>query len=306
MVKKITKWTLGSMASLLVIFLIYGTIKQYSYDSKVKKEYPPTGNFSDIGQNKVHYKYSGEGEVTFILISGLGESMHTWSSIEDELAKRGRVFMYDRSGLGHSEEGILPRSVDNSAVELKKVLENEKIPGPFILIGHSAGGFIARYYAKKYPNNVLGLFLIDPYQGDVAKAEGAQASLGYKMMNWSFRNMSWSGIPYYLLPQPPHPTYKTSKAIKTYGSEANVEDISLEQFSKFDNEGGALPLYLLKADNKKAKLNEVQNKWSKAVFNKYNNGKNKYIRLESGHHIHIEKPEKVLDALDEFVSKLLD
>lgn len=304
MVKKFIKWIFKIIGVLIAIILIYGTVKQYNYDSKVEKEYQATGSFSDIGQNQVHYKYIGEGELTFVLISGLGESMFTWSSIADELAARGRVFMYDRSGLGHSEVGIKPRSVDNCAIELSTVLERENIKGPYVLVGHSAGGFIARYYAKKYPENILGLFLIDPYQGDVSKTDNAQPSLSYKMMNWTFRNMSWSGIPYYLLPKPPHPTYKTSKAIKTYGLEANVENISLEQFAKFNNIGNELPLYLLKSDNKKAKLNEIQNKWSKAVFDKYNNEKNKYYLIESGHHIHIDKPEKVLNALDEFVSKL--
>ena len=304
MVKKFIKWIFKIIGVLIAIVLIYGTIKQYNYDSKVEKEYQATGSFSDIGQNQVHYKYIGEGEVTFVLISGLGESMFTWSSIADELAARGRVFMYDRSGLGHSEVGIKPRSVDNCAIELNTVLERENIKGPYVIVGHSAGGFIARYYAKKYPENILGLFLIDPYQGDVSKTDNVQPSLSYKMMNWTFRNMSWSGIPFYLLPKPPHPTYKTSKAIKTYGLEANVENISLEQFAKFNNIGNELPLYLLKSDNKKAKLNEIQNKWSKAVFDKYNNEKNKYYLIESGHHIHIDKPEKVLNALDEFVSKL--
>ncbi|TCK64049.1 pimeloyl-ACP methyl ester carboxylesterase [Winogradskyella wandonensis] len=304
MVKKLIKWIFKIIGVLIAIILIYGTIKQYNCDSKVEKEYQATGSFSDIGQNQVHYKYIGEGEVTFVLISGLGESMFTWSSIADELAARGRVFMYDRSGLGHSEVGIKPRSVDNCAIELNTVLERENIKGPYVLVGHSAGGFIARYYAKKYPENILGLFLIDPYQGDVSKTDNAQPSSSYKMMNWTFRNMSWSGIPFYLLPKPPHPTYKTSKAIKTYGLEANAENISLEQFAKFNNRGNELPLYLLKSDNKKAKLNEIQNKWSKAVFDKYNNEKNKYYLIESGHHIHIDKPEKVLNALDEFVSKL--
>ncbi len=304
MIKRIFKWIFSVLIVLIIGILIFSTIKQSNYDSKIENEFTPTGKFSDIGENKIHYKYLDKGDLTFVLISGLGESMHTWSNIVDELNKRGRVFMYDRSGLGHSEEGVLPRSVDNCAVELNKVLTRENIQGPYVLIGHSAGGFIARYYAKKYPDNVLGLFLIDPYQGDVAKSEDVKASVSFKLMNWSLRNMSWSGIPYYLLPSPPHPTYKTSKAIKTYGLEASVEDISLEQFAKFDNKGAETPLYLLKSDNKRAKLNEVQNKWSKAVFDKYENKKNKYILIESGHHIHIEKPKKVLNALDEFISIL--
>ena len=96
--------------------------------------------------------------------------------------------MYDRSGLGFSEEGVLPRSIDNASMELNTVLTKENIPGPYILIGHSAGGFIARYYAKKYPKDVLGLYLIDPYQGDVGyeNNEPDEWPLSFKLMNWSF------------------------------------------------------------------------------------------------------------------------
>ena len=304
MIKKILKWVLRVVLILIIGVLIYGTIKQSSYNAQVEREFNPTGTFSDIGNNKIHYTYSGSGDVTFILISGLGESMHTWATITNELNQKGRVFMYDRSGLGFSEEGVLPRSVDNTAIELHTILEKENIPGPYILIGHSAGAFIARYYAKKYPDTVLGLFLLDPYQGDVAKDEIGKLPLTYKMMNWSFRNMPWSGIPFFLLPKPPHPTYKTSKAIKTYGLEAYAEPISLEEFSALDNTLDATPLYLLKADKKGSKFNEQQHTWSKAIFDKYSNETNKFLVIESGHHIHIDKPEFVLNALDDFMSKI--
>ena len=190
MVKNILKRITVFFGIMVTLTLTYGTIKLYNYDSEVEKEYQPTGQFSDNGQNKIHYKYTEEGDITFVLISGLGESMITWSSIVVELATKGRVFMYDRSGLGHSEMGTKPRTVDNCAIELNTVLEREKIQGPYVLVGHSAGEFIARYYAKKYPKNIMGLFLIDPYQGDVSKAEGAQPTINYKIMNWTLRNMS--------------------------------------------------------------------------------------------------------------------
>ncbi|MEO0573465.1 MAG: alpha/beta hydrolase [Bacteroidota bacterium] len=298
------KWTLKILIGIILIVLMYGSIKQWNYDSKVWDEHQPTGKFSDIGSNKIHFKYSDKGNITYVLIAGLGESMHTWSPIEDSLKQRGRVFMYDRSGLGFSEEGILPRSVDNTASELHSVLNNEAIPGPYIVIGHSAGGFIARYYAKKFPDKVAGLFLIDPYQGDIGQDEIEEPPLSYKAMNWSFRNMAWSGIPFFLLPQPPHPIYKTSKAIRTYGQEGNTEKISLEQFSKYKSDGLDMPLYLLFADQKGKPFNELNAKWSKEMFELYSNRQNQFISIESGHHIHIEKPKMVLTALDEFTSKI--
>jgi len=298
------KWIFKILLGLAIIILIYSSIKQWNYDSKVQKEYQPTGKFSAIGKNKVHYDYFGQGDITFILIAGLGETMHTWSGIKEDLAKRGRVFMYDRSGLGHSEEGILPRSVDNIANELHTVLKNEHVLGPYIVIGHSAGGFSARYFAKKYPDKILGLFIIDPYQ-EMGRKEFGEWPLSYKITNWSLRKMSWSGIPYFLLPNPPHPIYKTSKAIKTFGNEVSAEDVSLKQFAELDKEKSQLPLYILSASNSNSEYRNLFQKWNQEILEKYAHEINKHVIVESGHHIHIEKPQAVLDELDEFIAKLV-
>jgi pimeloyl-ACP methyl ester carboxylesterase len=304
MVKKILKWTFGIILALILIVVLVGSVKQWNYDSSVEKEYKADGDFSNIGQNSIHFKSSGSGNFTFVLIAGLGETMNTWSKIDDKLQNRGKVFMYDRSGLGFSEAGILPRSVDKIAIELKAVLENEKIQKPYILVGHSVGGLIARYFAKKYPQDVIGLFLIDPYP-EMGKEEFGEWPTSYKMMNWSFRKLSWSGIPYFLLPNPPHPIYKTSKAIKTYGQEAYAEDISLKEFAKLDKEVSNLPIYLLTADKVGTKYNDIQKKWHREIFVKYSNEINEHIVVESGHHIHIDKPDLVIKAIDDFIDELM-
>lgn len=303
MLKKVLHWIFRVVFGLIVVIFIYGTIKQATYDSSVEKEFLPTGKFSDIGYNKIHYKASGNGDLTFVLISGLGETMNTWTKIEAELQNRGQVFMYDRSGLGNSESGVLPRSVDICALELHTVLKKENIKAPYVLIGHSAGGFIARYFAKKYPEDVLGLFLIDPYQ-EMGKEEFGEWPISYKLMNWSLRNLSWSGIPYFLLPNPPHPTYKTSKAIKTFGEEAFAENISLQEFAKFDKEVSNLPIYLMTANKIGTKYNDIQKKWHKEILAKYSNNINEHIIIESSHHIHIDKPKIVIETVDEFLLKL--
>jgi pimeloyl-ACP methyl ester carboxylesterase len=41
------------------------------------------------------------------------------------------------------------------------MLTNAKIPGPYILVGHSLGGPVARQFAAKYPAKVAGLVMVD-------------------------------------------------------------------------------------------------------------------------------------------------
>ncbi|MDX1472305.1 MAG: alpha/beta hydrolase, partial [Flavobacteriaceae bacterium] len=168
------------------------------------------------------------------------------------------------------------------------------------IVGHSAGAFIGRYFAKKYPEKVMGLFLIDPYQ-EMGKEEMGEWPTSFKLMNWSLRNLPWTGLPYFMLPNPPHPTYKTTKAIKTFGEEVYSEDISLEQFAKLDSVGSDMPIYLLTADKPNNQYNELQKKWHKKILDKYSNDTNKHIIIESGHHIHFEHPEKVVEEIDNFL-----
>ncbi|MFZ4427932.1 MAG: hypothetical protein ACOYOO_12290 [Saprospiraceae bacterium] len=78
---KILKWIPIIVLSLVLIVILICSIKQYNYDLKVKKEYKADGYFSNIGKNNIHFKSSGSGNFTFVLISGLGETMNTWSKL---------------------------------------------------------------------------------------------------------------------------------------------------------------------------------------------------------------------------------
>ena len=40
------------------------------------------------------------------------------------------------------------------------------MPGPYLLVGHSLGGFYARHYAHRFPAEVAGLVLLDPAHED--------------------------------------------------------------------------------------------------------------------------------------------
>ena len=53
------------------------------------------------------------------------------------------------------------RTIQERAEELHTLLVNAAVPGPFILVAHSYGGFIVRWFAREYRDQVAGLVLVD-------------------------------------------------------------------------------------------------------------------------------------------------
>lgn len=118
--------------------------------------------FSEIAGQKFRIKEFGKGDITVVFESGMSDSLETWGHIPDSVALFARVFLYDRADIGKSDPSRQERTIPNIVSELKSVLEHEKIQPPYILAGHSLGGYITRYFTSRYPDEVKGLLLLDP------------------------------------------------------------------------------------------------------------------------------------------------
>jgi len=101
-----------------------------------------------------------------ILESGAGDFSLAWSLAQPEVAQSTRVCAYDRVGLGWSQRGPEPLTVENTVEELHTLLTNGGIEGPYVLVGHSLGGAYVRAYAVRYPEEVVGLVLVDASRED--------------------------------------------------------------------------------------------------------------------------------------------
>jgi pimeloyl-ACP methyl ester carboxylesterase len=119
-------------------------------------------NYSNIDGQKYRIKEMGEGDITVIFESGMSDSLEVWGSIPDSIAKFTRVFLYDRADMGKSDSSKLERTIPNIVHELKRILKQEAIMPPYILVGHSLGGLITRYFSSEYSDDVKGLLLLDP------------------------------------------------------------------------------------------------------------------------------------------------
>ncbi|NGZ75614.1 alpha/beta fold hydrolase [Saccharibacillus alkalitolerans] len=97
---------------------------------------------------------------------GCGVSSEVWSLVYPEIAKLTQTLVYDRAGYGFSDPGPLPRTSDRCVEDLRRLVERLRIARPFILVGHSLGGFYARLYTERYPEDVAALVLIDASHED--------------------------------------------------------------------------------------------------------------------------------------------
>ena len=157
-----------------------------------------TGNFSglvDIGGRKLYLECRGQGGPTVILEAGAFGRGDVWSRdnlhpvgartmVLPGVAEFTRVCAYDRPGtLGEvnpdldpdgppffpsrSDPVPQPRTTREKVADLHALLRAADIPGPYVLVAHSAGGLVVRLYASTYPDEVVGMVLLDTTHEDV-------------------------------------------------------------------------------------------------------------------------------------------
>ncbi|MEW8029970.1 MAG: alpha/beta fold hydrolase [Candidatus Thiodiazotropha sp.] len=109
----------------------------------------------------VGYAAVGEGEVTIVLESGLGDGMASWDGILDELSQISRVFAYSRPGYLPSSASNRPRNPEQIVDELRRLLKQTGHAPPYLLVGHSLGGLYVLNFVERYPDEVVGVVLVD-------------------------------------------------------------------------------------------------------------------------------------------------
>jgi len=123
--------------------------------------FEPPGKLIDVNGHNMHINCVGNKSPTIILDSGTGGFSLEWKDIQRSLSQYVRICAYDRAGYGWSDMGPLPRTTKRITHELHTLLQNAGIHGPYIMVGHSFGGFTAQYFARYFNNEIAGIVLID-------------------------------------------------------------------------------------------------------------------------------------------------
>ena len=148
--KRIARASLAALWLVTVLLAVSGALYETIGRWRDVQRFRHRGHLVQAGLIRMNIDCSGQGSPTVILESGLGGASVDWLMVQPEVAKFTRVCSYDRAGYGWSDPGPEPRSSLQIAHELKQLLQAASETGPYILVGHSMGGYDIRVYTGQY------------------------------------------------------------------------------------------------------------------------------------------------------------
>lgn len=154
------------IATVLATLLTTGPLAAQQAAPAVDRSLIPYASTRDTARlpdgRAIHFVCMGEGSPTVIFTAGAGDWSGTWSGIQPAVARTTRTCAWDRAGFGLSDPPPKPQTIAESADDLAAALKAGGIAGPYVLVGHSAGGFESLLLADRQPKAVAGMVLVDP------------------------------------------------------------------------------------------------------------------------------------------------
>jgi pimeloyl-ACP methyl ester carboxylesterase len=303
--------------------------------SNLKAKYPPPGTLVDVGGYQLHVICEGTGSPTVIMEAGLADPSMIWELVWPEIAKTTRVCVYDRAGLGWSEPSPEPRTAENIVEELHTLLTKADLAGPYVLVGHSIGGLYVRLYAHHYPNDVVGMVLVDSsHEEQMVRAPEAfikfakdssqkmvqQLGIYKSLAALGMLALFPSRVPADdLMPKDAKEAYQATVAkdttfLETLIAEEKASEESLGKVRAAQVKTlGSIPLVVLShgqavlppdAGLSSEVIEQVEAGWQKMqleLASLSSKGK-RVVAEQSGHYIHLQQPQLVIDAINQVVN----
>src|SRR5581483_10288920 len=157
-------------AFVLLALIALGGVFETVTEAATSNNPPLGGRTYAVNGHSLYLRCTGSGSPAVILFNGLGERTPSWAWVQGDVARQTRVCAFDRAGHGWSGPGPAEQDAHQLAADVHGLLTAAKVPGPYVVAGHSAGGTYALAYAMDYPKDVAGIALIDsasPYQFDL-------------------------------------------------------------------------------------------------------------------------------------------
>lgn len=142
-------------------FVLRAAYQQLS-ETRDRRRFQPPGRLVDLGGRRLHLYEAGDGAPAVVIIPALNGNVLEWLHIVRELQHDTRIGVYDRAGAGWSDPPPRGRrTIEGMAADLYAMLGAAAIPPPYVVVGHSLGGVVARRFTADHSEQVRGLVLVE-------------------------------------------------------------------------------------------------------------------------------------------------
>jgi pimeloyl-ACP methyl ester carboxylesterase len=304
------KRKLNAQHSMLLLLLFIITNLIFTNNALAKDKHYP-GKLINVGTHRLHINCTGNGTPSIIIDSGIGGFSLEWFKIQNNLSNDVRVCSYDRAGYGWSDPGPKPRTTARIVKELKTLLMEARIPEPYLLVGHSFGGYNVRYFASEYPELTAGLVLIDsshPQQFNTEEFKRVEP----KPLVKKYKNSTYVRLIRPIIADNyPHEKKKMAfflmssiKSISTLINELDHMEISAQQLAARNNQQPhEFPVIIITRGKRVWPKNELgdrrEQQWTKLQNDLENISvhSDHFLAYKSGHIIHLDQPELVSENI---------
>ncbi len=146
--------------AVLCMVLILSSSLMAESQAPIKSRPLPIGTLVDVGGYRVHLYCVGQGSPTVMIV---GAFSFDWALVQPEVAKFTRVCTFDPSGTAWSDpfKGATAPTCNQRVNEIHQLMMRAPVDGPYVFVGFSVGAQWARLYAARYPNNIVGMVIVD-------------------------------------------------------------------------------------------------------------------------------------------------
>ncbi len=267
--------TLFILALLISVFAMF-TFTQSAYSKKYGKDNQNFEGKVYIGKFGLHACKISNGKPSIIFESGHYDTHEAWELIQPEISSISSTLSYDRACIGLSDKSPAKRTSLNKAYELHKLLKKAKVKGPYIIVTHSMGSWVARMFAEQFGNELAGLIFIDPTHEDTNE--------------------------YTINSMPPDFLNLYKEEIRKEGTYEDLLE-SIEQIKEARYALETIPLTVISATNHLMgpEFEEKWLLWQKDIASL--SSKSNHIIVNSGHNIHKENPDVIIKAIKDMITK---
>jgi pimeloyl-ACP methyl ester carboxylesterase len=317
---------LGPLLLTVAVVALAGMVYQFVATDRALRRFPPPGELVDVGGQWLHLYCVGEGSPTVVMESGNFSWSLDWSLVQPRVADFARACTYDRAGYGWSDPAPVTHTGQQIVTELHAALASARVDGPYVLVGHSEGGMYARLYAGQYPDEVVGMVLVDPKHEDFGSrissdlrrtmAIDFQARRVVSLLGVSRLLGSRVGVSPCLLQLSPEmrPRYHAVASQSRHFDTVSCEEAAAQENCVRTRAAGRLgdmPLVVLVAERSGvalpgassealAEVEQIDRKL-KTSLTALSSSSTLIMAGESGHYIQCERPELVVDAIRQVV-----